>query len=157
MGVQPWMQNLKSLTAAWPQQSPRHPHVQSGEVPPLPRGSRWGLSPRSCCLQQFSAPQHFERCAVKDDTFWKQMPGFNHSILRVTSGRLQSGRGLLGHDNTHPALPCRRTVAPWLQVVILLLPSLYSKLGQAAAKQAVDTQRCCKVIRYLGRHQLALH
>lgn len=59
---------------------------------PPPRGSMWGLSPRSCCLQQSSTLQHFGRCAMKDDTFWSHFPGFKHSILLVTSRRLQSGR-----------------------------------------------------------------
>lgn len=59
---------------------------------PPPRGSMWGLSPRSCCLQQSSTLQHFGRCAMKDDTFWSHFPGFTHSVLLVTSRRLQSGR-----------------------------------------------------------------
>lgn len=38
--------------------------------------------------------------------FWIQV-GFTHSILLAASGRLQPGRGLLWHYNTHVALPLK--------------------------------------------------
>lgn len=122
---------------------PNPPHVQLGEEPPLPAGSTWGLSRRSCCLQQcwFFALQHFRRCAVKEGVTFSIQAGFTHSILLATSGRLQPAIVLLGHYNTLVALPRKRTVAPWPQAVILLGISLLKTWSSSCAKQAVDTQR----------------
>lgn len=72
--------------------------------------------------------------------FWIQAC-FNHSVLLAISGRLQPGRGLLGHYNTHVALSHKRKVAPWPQAVILLDISLLKTWASSRAKQAVDTRR----------------